>query len=183
MKASSRPSPFLLGAAALCLLSPALWAADAPAPTYNRDIRPILAENCFACHGPDAGARKAGLRLDRRDAAVKKGALVPGDTDKSELIHRIFWDEPSKVMPPPRTKKTLTDHQKDLLKRWVAAGAEYQTHWAYLPPVRTDPPAVRDEKWVRNPIDRFILARLEREGLAPSPKRIGKRSFAASRST
>ncbi len=170
MKGSLKSSLVLAGLAAACLLCPALRAGEAPAPTYNRDIRPILAENCFACHGPDAGARKAGLRLDRRDAAVKKGALVPGDTDKSELIHRIFWDEPSKVMPPPRTKKTLTDRQKDLLKRWVAAGAEYQTHWAYLPSVRTDPPAVKDEKWVRNPIDRFILARLEREGLTHSPE-------------
>ncbi len=157
MKASPRPSFFIVGLAAVCFLCPALRAAEAPAPTYNRDIRPILAENCFACHGPDAGARKAGLRLDRRDAAVAKGAIVPGDPDKSELIHRIFWDETSKVMPPPRTKKTLTDVQKDVLKRWVAAGAEYQTHWAYIPPIRTDPPAVKDEKWVRNPIDRFIL--------------------------
>src|SRR5205807_1405857 len=133
-----------------CLLCPALPAADAPTPTYNRDIRPILAENCFVCHGPDAGARKAGLRLDRRDAAVKKGAIVPGDPDKSELIHRVFWDdEPSKVMPPPRTKKTLTAEQKDVLKRWVAAGAVYESHWAYIPPVRPDPPAVKDEKWVR----------------------------------
>jgi mono/diheme cytochrome c family protein len=170
MKASLRPSIFILGLAAACAFSPALRAADAPAPTYNRDIRPILAENCFACHGPDAGARKAGLRLDQRDAAVKKGAIVPGDTEKSELVHRIFWDEPAKVMPPPRTKKTLNDQQKDLLKRWIAAGAEYQGHWAYVPPVRPDLLAVKDEKWVRSPIDRFILARLEREGLAPSPE-------------
>src|SRR5579864_966466 len=114
MKASPRPFLFVFGLAAACLLPPVLRADAAAAPTYNRDIRPILAENCFACHGPDAGARKAGLRLDRRDAAVTKGAIVPGDTDKSELIHRIFWDEPSKVMPPLRTKKTLTDAQKDV---------------------------------------------------------------------
>jgi hypothetical protein len=126
-------------------------------------------ENCFACHGPDAGARKAGLRLDRREVAVEKAAIVPGDPDKSELVHRIFWDdEPSKVMPPPRTKKTLTAAQKDLLKRWVAAGAAYESHWAYIPPVRPEPPAVKDEKWVRNAIDRFILARLEKEGLTHS---------------
>src|SRR5271169_2662814 len=111
MKASLRPSLFLAGLAAACLLCPALRAGDGPAPTYNRDIRPILAENCFSCHGPDAGARKAGLRLDQRDGAVKKGAVVPGDPDKSELIHRIFWDEAAKVMPPPRAKKTLTDRQ------------------------------------------------------------------------
>ena len=167
MKASLRPSLFLVGLAAACILCPALRAGDGPAPTYNRDIRPILAENCFACHGPDAGARKAGLRLDQRDAAVKKGAVVPGDPDKSELIHRIFWDEPAKVMPPPRAKKTLTDRQKDLLKRWVAAGAEYQPHWAYLPPVRLEPPAVKDEKWVRNPIDRFLLAPAGTRGAGP----------------
>ncbi len=160
----------IFGLAAACILAPTLRADEAPAPTYNRDIRPILAENCFACHGPDAGARKSGLRLDQRDAAVKKGAIVPGNLDKSELIHRIYWDEPAKVMPPPRTMKTLTDKQKDLLKRWVAAGAEYQPHWANIPPVRSEPPAVKDDKWVRNPIDRFLLARLEREGLVPSPE-------------
>ncbi|HVS35241.1 MAG TPA: PSD1 and planctomycete cytochrome C domain-containing protein [Gemmataceae bacterium] len=166
MRIFTRSSLALCGALAACILAPAARAGDDP--TYNRDIRPILAENCFACHGPDAAARKAGLRLDQRDAAVNKGAIIPGDTDKSELVHRIFWDVPSKVMPPPRTKKTLTDKQKDLLKRWIAGGAEYQPHWAFIAPVRAEPPAVQDEKWVRNPIDQFILARLEREGLHPS---------------
>src|SRR5436853_6965962 len=92
---------------------------------YNRDIRPILAENCFACHGPDSAARKANLRLDRREAAVEAGAIAPGDVESSELVYRIESEDPTELMPPPKSTKTLTAAQKDLLKRWVASGAEY----------------------------------------------------------
>jgi hypothetical protein len=137
---------------------------------YNRDVRPILAENCFACHGADSAARKADLRLDRRDDAIKAEAIVPGDVDKSALVERIFAEEKSQVMPPPKTKKKLTAAQKDTLKRWIAAGAEYQAHWSFIAPLRPTPPAVRAEKWVRNPIDRFILADLEKRGLQPAPE-------------
>ncbi len=137
---------------------------------YNREIRPILAENCFACHGPDSAARKADLRLDQRQAAIDAGAIAPGALDDSELLHRIASDDPKKVMPPPATKKQLTPAQKDLLKRWVAEGAEYQPHWSLIAPVRPAPPDVKDAGWCKNPIDRFILAKLEERGLKPAPE-------------
>jgi hypothetical protein len=137
---------------------------------YNRDIRPILAENCFACHGPDSASRKAGLRLDQREAAVEAEAIVPGKPDKSTLIERVFSDDKGEMMPPPKTNKKLTPAQKELLKRWIAGGAEYQIHWSYIAPVRASLPAVKNQQWVRNPIDAFILARLEAVGLAPAPE-------------
>jgi hypothetical protein len=137
---------------------------------YNRDVRPILAENCFACHGADSAARKADLRLDRRDDAIAAEAVVPGDVDKSALIERIFSDNKAHVMPPRKTKKTLTAAQKETLKRWIAAGAEYQAHWSFLAPKRPPLPTVQKTSWVRNPIDRFILAELEKRGLQPAPE-------------
>src|SRR5438874_8244714 len=117
----------------LSVISPA-WAQSKI--EYNRDVRPILAENCFACHGPDSASRKAGLRLDQRDAALEAEAIAPGHPDKSALIERIFAEEPSQRMPPAKTNKKLTPAQKDMLKRWIASGAEYQVHWSYIAPVR-----------------------------------------------
>jgi hypothetical protein len=137
---------------------------------YNRDVRPILADNCFACHGPDSAARKAGLRLDRRDDAVAAEAIVPGRPDKSGLVERIFSDEASQRMPPAKSHKKLTPAQKETLKRWVAAGAEYQPHWSLIAPRRPPVPAVRQAGWVRNPVDNFILAELEKRGLTPAPE-------------
>jgi hypothetical protein len=137
---------------------------------YNRDIRPILAENCFTCHGPDSASRKAGLRLDQRHAAVKAEAIVPGKPDDSELVQRIFSTVKRERMPPAATKKELTTAQKDLLKRWIARGAEYQPHWSFIAPKRPALPTVKDTGWVRNPIDRFILAELEKRGLRPAPE-------------
>jgi hypothetical protein len=145
-------------------------ARGADKPQFNRDVRPILAEACFACHGPDRNARKAGLRLDVREDALKADAFVPGKPDQSALIERIFSDEPSQLMPPPKSHKKLTAAQKELLKRWVAAGAEYQPHWSFIPPTRPPLPAVKNVGWVRNPIDRFILAGLEKHGLTPAPE-------------
>jgi hypothetical protein len=136
---------------------------------YNRDIRPILAENCFACHGPDSAARKAGLRLDKRDAAIDAGAIAPGKPNESDLVHRINASG-KEHMPPVTTKKVLTAEQKEKLAKWIAAGAEYQQHWSLLAPTRPPLPAVKNEKWVRNPIDRFILAKLEASGLTPAPE-------------
>ncbi len=144
-------------------------AADPPLG-YNRHIRPILAENCFACHGPDSAARKADLRLDQRDVAVERGAIQPGHPDQSELIRRIFSTDPDEVMPPPETKKSLTAAQKELLKRWIEQQAPYELHWSFLPPTRPGVPPVQHPEWVRNPIDQFILARLEAEGLSPAPE-------------
>jgi hypothetical protein len=135
---------------------------------YNRDIRPILAENCFACHGPDSAARKAGLRLDQRDEAVKDGVIKPDRPEQSKLVERIFADDPAQQMPPPKSHKKLTAAQKETLKRWIAAGAEYQPHWSFLAPQRPELPAVKNKGWVRNPIDRFILVELEKRGLAPA---------------
>ncbi len=145
-------------------------AAAADELSYNRDIRSILVENCFSCHGADSAGRKADLRLDERDQAVESGALVPGDPDSSVMLDRIFSDDPEEVMPPPETKKSLTAAQKELLVRWIKEGAEYEPHWSFIPPAKPEPPAVKDESWVRNPIDRFILARLEAAGLEPAPE-------------
>ncbi|GAC1448664.1 MAG: DUF1553 domain-containing protein [Isosphaeraceae bacterium] len=137
---------------------------------YNRDIRPILSEHCWACHGPDSAARKADLRLDRREAAIQAGTIVPGNVEESELVHRVFTTERDEIMPPPSFKKPLSAEQKELLKRWVSSGANYQPHWSLIAPKRPQPPAVKNESWVRNPIDRFILAKLEARGLAPAPE-------------
>jgi Protein of unknown function (DUF1553)/Protein of unknown function (DUF1549)/Concanavalin A-like lectin/glucanases superfamily/Planctomycete cytochrome C len=136
---------------------------------FNRDIRPILSENCFACHGPDSAKRAADLRLDQREAAISKNAFVPGKPDESEIIRRIFSTDPEAVMPTPDSHKSLTPQQKELLKSWVAEGAEYQGHWAFLPPAKPELPQVRNNAWIRNPIDRFVLSELERKGLEPSP--------------
>lgn len=142
---------------------------------FNRDIRPILSGHCFQCHGPDQNQRKAGVRLDVREQALTKAEsgeapLVPGRPDESELVRRILSDDPGEVMPPPSADKALSAAQKELLRRWVAEGAPYEKHWAFLPPQRREPPPVQDTAWPRNAIDRFVLARLEKEGLHPSPE-------------
>jgi len=155
-------------AVAAGLPGPAAAADDAI--LFNRDVRPILVEHCFACHGADSASRKADLRLDRRDAAIEHGAIVPGDADSSVALDRIFSDDPAEVMPPPQVKKPLSAVQKDVLRRWIAAGAAYEPHWSFIPATRPALPAVKNEAWVRNPIDRFILARLEAEGLGPAPE-------------
>ncbi len=154
--------------AALAVGASAASAADPPRVEYNRDIRPILAENCFPCHGPDSAARKADLRLDRREAAIEAGAIAPGKPDSSELIARINADSHDELMPPPKSTKTMKPEQKDLLRRWIADGAEYQPHWSLIAPRRPTPPKVKDESWVRNPIDRFVLSKLEENGLHPA---------------
>jgi hypothetical protein len=141
---------------------------------YNRDVRPILSENCFACHGPDSAARKARLRLDRFEDATARSAeggaaIVPGNPDRSGAIQRIF-DPGDDLMPPEKSHKVLAPAQKELLKRWVAEGANYQPHWSLIAPQRPEPPPVRDRKWARNAVDRFILARLEPEKLKPAPE-------------
>ena len=156
--------------------APRVQAEEGP-PAYNRDIRPILADNCFVCHGADSASRKADLRLDRREVAVEFGAIFPGDPDSSELVARITSDDPEYMMPPPETKKALTAGQKDLLKRWIAEGAEYQPHWSYIAPQRPELPAIANEPWVKNTIDRFVLARLDANGLSPAPEAEPKALF------
>ena len=150
-------------------------AATKPAALeYNRDIRPILSENCFVCHGADSASRKAKLRLDSFENATVKTddgvtIIVPGQPDKSEVVRRIF-DAGDDLMPPAKSHKVLTAQQKDLLKRWISEGAKYQPHWSFLAPVKAPLPPVKNAKWVRNPIDNFVLARLENEKLPPAPE-------------
>jgi mono/diheme cytochrome c family protein len=140
---------------------------------FAREVRSILSDNCFACHGPDDKTRKAGLRLDTKDGAfakLKSGgvAIVAGKPDESDLIFRLESDDPELKMPPRKSGKKLTDQQIDLLRRWVEEGAAWTTHWAFEPPHKTDLPPVKNTAWARNPVDRFILARLEAEGLEPA---------------
>ncbi len=162
--------------AALVVASASAGPAKAPEKPidFNRDVRHILAGKCFACHGPDDKVRKASLRLDVRAGALKplrsgSSAIVPGNATKSELVARTSTDEPSSVMPPPRFGKSLTKQEAAILKKWVEQGAPYATHWSYRPPERPGVPAVRAASWARNPIDQFILTRLDKEGLAPTP--------------
>ncbi len=144
-------------------------AAAADKVEYNRDVKPILSENCFYCHGPDKAHRKSGLRLDVRDAALEDAAFVPGDPDKSEIVIRITTKDADDLMPPPSTHKTLTANQIDVLRRWIAEGAEYQPHWSYVRVTRpTLPPVSAFTRGTDNAIDRFVDATLVARDLAPS---------------
>jgi hypothetical protein len=141
--------------------------ADEPV-NYTRDIKPILSARCYACHGPDEGKRKAKLRLDVRDVAIKK-VIKPGDSKGSELIARISSSEPEEVMPPPKSKMPpLTPKEIDLVRRWVDQGAKFDTHWAYVKPVRPGLPNVSDGNWERNAIDYFVSAKRQAAGLQPA---------------
>lgn len=145
------------------------------APDFGRDVRPILSDHCFRCHGPDAASRKRDLRLDTPEgaaAALRGGghAIVPGDLSRSEAIRRINAQDPDEIMPPPEMKHPLSAAQKQTLADWVTAGATYQPHWAFVPPQATTPPEARNPAWNHDDIDRFVIARLEREGLVPSPE-------------
>jgi hypothetical protein len=141
-----------------------------PAVDYNRDIRPILARECYQCHGPDEKARKAKLRLDVREEAIKAGAFVPGDLEKSEAINRITSADPHERMPPVTSKiPALTKEQVALMKRWVAEGAKFSEHWSFASIHRPALPTIdKPQAEIRNPIDNFVLARLKKENVAPS---------------
>ena len=189
----------------ILLLTAATWAlppaarAAAPAISFNRDVRPILSDNCFRCHGSDQNARKAKLRLDVRDDALAKEAFVPGQPDASELVKRIYTTNEDDLMPPPESHKILSAAQKELLKRWIAEGATYEPHWSFIKPVRAEMPKIRksviSETVISNqsrptkgsaqqtvalitdslitpsnPIDTFILAELDRRKIKPSPE-------------
>ncbi len=159
----------------VCLSLVATQSRAADLPSFEREVRPILSRYCFKCHGPDEGQRQSGLRLDVRESAIKsadsgKTAIAPGKPELSELLRRIHLaDGSEEKMPPASTKFELTAEQRDILKRWIANGAEYRPHWAFVAPKRPAFPKVRDTSWPRNGIDRFVLARLEAEGLKPSP--------------
>lgn len=165
---------FLVGAAIASSAAETAKAAGGKID-FNRQVRPILSENCFSCHGPDEKERKAKLRFDLRDEALKPAksgtpAIVPGDPAKSELIVRITEKDPDEVMPPIKSGKSLSPQQIEVLRDWVAQGASYATHWSYVKPVRPELPAVKKKEWPRNGVDFFVLARLEKEGLSPSPE-------------
>lgn len=171
---SFRPLPLLLVGACQFIAASCLAAAAPSSPDFLRDVRPILSSHCFKCHGPDENTRKAGLRLDIREAAIqpsKSGevAIVPGQPESSELLKRVLTSDEDDVMPPPSTKHPLTDAQKEVLKAWIAAGAEYRPHWAFIPPAKPAPPSPDGESST-NPIDAFIRARLAEHGLQPSPR-------------
>jgi hypothetical protein len=137
---------------------------------FNRDIRPILSENCFYCHGQDGQKREADLRLDDRQAAIDSGAIVPGDPGASTILERIHSTDPDVLMPPPDSNRRLSEDQKKILDRWIKEGADYKQHWAFIPPARPTPPDVQQADWVRNDIDRFVLAKIEAAGLKPAPE-------------
>ena len=147
----------------------------ATAVDFQREVRPILADNCFQCHGPDEGTRQVRLRLDTEDGAFAERPsgrpVVPGDAAASLVYQRIAHDDPRRRMPPPAlSAKTLTDAEVDVLRRWIDEGASWEQHWAFEPIERPGAPAVADATWARSPLDRFVLARLEAEGLAPAPE-------------
>ena len=144
---------------------------------YNRDIRPILSDRCFKCHGPDKNSRKAGLRLDQPEAAFAERkephtyAIVPGKPQQSLVVKKIFTRDADDLMPPKDSNLALTSVEKEIIRRWIAEGAHYQPHWAFLPPPESVPlPAVKTKTWPRNDLDRFILARLEQERIKPAPE-------------
>src|SRR5262245_25555660 len=152
-------------ATAIALLTGAALArAATPVVEYNRDVRPILSDRCFTCHGPDSTSRKSLLRLDQEASA--RTALANG-----EVLRRITSTDTSKRMPPAYLdRERLPDAEIDILRRWIEQGAKYQPHWSLIPPQRPSPPVVKDKAWSRQPIDRFVLARLDREGLQRSPE-------------
>lgn len=134
---------------------------------FNRDVRPILAGKCFACHGPDARVREADLRLDVRSSAL--AVIRPGNPAKSELLERVSHSDLDLVMPPRSTGKQVTKREAAILREWIRQGAPYEDHWAFVPPAITEPPPVENSQWAGNGIDRFVLTHLQKEGLEPSP--------------
>ena len=166
-------------AAPLATVATRVASAASPAGkklSFNEHVQPILAENCYACHGADPGSRKADLRLDRAEHAYRERkdggpAIVPGKPEESPLVQRIEAKDEKKIMPPPEAHKTLKPEQIALLRQWVAEGAEYQEHWSFVTPQRPAVPSLAaNSSRTRNPIDQFVFARLERERLSPSPE-------------
>lgn len=149
--------------------------ADSAALSYDRDVRPILSDACFACHGPDAEKRKASLRLDTAEGAAAETtsgarAIVPGSARESEVIARLLADDADSRTPPVKSGKKLEAAQIAVLQRWIDEGARYEPHWSFVAPVAVPAPDVRDASWPRTVVDRFVLERLEREGLSPEPE-------------
>jgi hypothetical protein len=167
------PSRFCAASLIAFVLSSSMAQAASRPLSYNHDIRPILSESCFKCHGFDEKQRQSGLRLDqeagsRVEADSGLAAVVPGKPDESELIKRLTTTDPDVIMPPPDSGKTITPEQIEILRRWIAEGAQYEPHWSFVAPVKSDIPEVSNPAWARNPIDTFILAKLDQAKLAPS---------------
>ena len=162
---------FVLG---MLLAGTPSWAASIDPVDFQRQVRPILSDNCFACHGPDAETRMADLRLDTREGAFAQrqngSPVIPGDFNTSLLYQRVTHQNETLRMPPAHSKKELTEEQIEILKSWIEQGASWDQHWSFKAVKRPEPPAVKNEAWVRSPLDRFILARLEKEGLTPAPE-------------
>ena len=157
----------------IALVLSQLHAADEDKVDFNQQVIPILADKCFHCHGPDKEHREADLRLDVREVAIETGAIVPGDVKKSELLTRLFHEDPDEMMPPAEAKLgVLTAKEKNILKRWIEQGAEYKKHWSFveIPKVVDLPKLKGSPSWGRNEIDAFVLARLQKEKLQPSPQ-------------
>jgi hypothetical protein len=149
-------------------LAHTLFAAG-PAVDFDRQVRPILSDNCFACHGPDEKHRMAGLHFDTKDGAFSKtGVILPGDSAHSKMYLKVSNPNEALRMPPPYSGRKLTPQQVETIKNWIDSGAKWDMHWAFVPPKRPELPTVNDEKWARNPIDRFVLARLQSQGLKPA---------------
>ncbi len=144
---------------------------------FNLHVRPILSDKCFACHGPDANKRKAGLRFDEEEGVFAEleetpgaYAVVPGDVEASVLYHRIYTQDTNDMMPPPESLLAMSDREKTILTKWIEQGAEYKPHWSFIPPVKADQPKVSDLSWPQQPLDYFILAKLDEVGLNPNPE-------------
>ena len=163
----SRFFSLLLLATGWCVTSGTILAESSI--DFNRDVLPILSDKCFHCHGPDASKREADLRFDVPDVPIETGVIIPGDPDASEVVFRIYEEDPDELMPPPKSNRKLTEPQKEILRQWIVEGAEYEQHWAFVPPVLPELPVVSDTNWARTSIDRFVQAKLEAEGLKPSP--------------
>lgn len=167
---ASRVRVFMLCVIAAGVIDKPSGAAEPPL-SFNRDVRPILSANCFACHGFDAKQRKAELRLDEAAGAYAEhdghAAIKPGEAANSEVWRRLISDDPDVVMPPPSSKKTLTNDQKQTIRHWIEQGAVYQKHWAFETPVKAAVPTTKTPNWARNEVDSFLLARLEDAGLTP----------------
>lgn len=154
----------LASAATVVLLSQVAPGNEPDVPQFNQDVRPILSRNCFSCHGQDEHSREADLRLD----LPGNSAITPGELEQSQFWARVTSSDPDEVMPPPDSEKSLNDQEKEILRRWIESGADYEQHWAFVPPHEASIPMVDDERFVSNPIDAFIQRRLQEQNLAPS---------------
>jgi hypothetical protein len=169
----SSPPIVVLSLLVFSLAGGAVLGEDA-VPSFSRQVRPILAKHCFTCHGPDAEARESDLRLDRAEAAYEDlggyAAITPGDPQASDLYLRVVSDDDGLRMPPSDSHPPLSASEIETLRRWIAAGGEYETHWSFVGPARPQTPEVKNASWCRGAIDRFVLARLEQAGLKPAPQ-------------